>query len=146
MSLSVQSSAARQVSANTKIRGASLRWTDEDICPYVACGAPSARYLCSASCQVGIEIPCFSKLSGDNTEYLGRSAGRTNLSLVVWLTAVSSPERATISRANLNQSAGQIYRVGWGAVLVAHYFQPWPGCREFQNRVGKTFSASAEEP
>src|SRR2546428_12798530 len=48
-------------------------------------------------------MPYFSRLLRDNTEYFGRSAGRTNFSLVVGRTTVLNPAPATISRANSNQ-------------------------------------------
>src|SRR5580700_1054274 len=66
-------------------------------------GFLSARYRSRASCHAGISIPYFSRLAGDNTEYFGRSAGRTNLSLVVGPTMLSRPARETICCANSNQ-------------------------------------------
>src|SRR6266550_7262669 len=62
----------------------------------------SRRYLRSASCQLGISIPCFCKLLLDRTEYFGRRAGRTKCSLVVGRTMVFNLVSETISRANSN--------------------------------------------
>src|SRR6478736_1667603 len=67
MPSSVWSSKAPLVTFPMKNGRAALRWTDEDICPYVRC----SRYLFSASRLWGMAMPCFCRLSGDRTDYLG---------------------------------------------------------------------------
>src|SRR6185312_13925481 len=48
--------------------------------------------------------------------------------------------------AQLNDGARQIDRVGWGAALVAHYFQLCTARGQLQNGVRKTFSSRAKKP
>src|SRR5580698_7246387 len=62
----------------------------------------SFKYLCRASCQVGICTPQDFRLFADKTEYAGRGAGRGSCCVEIGSTSVVKPASLTIARANSN--------------------------------------------
>ena len=66
-------------------------------------------------------------LADERTEYLGRGAGRTNLSLVVGRTVVGNWENETIAEAKSNHVQSPLF-VTW-TVPVAFLEQSWTMAR-----------------